>query len=66
MKYLLKAFVWLVILTFGFLLGVKLLPGFVWWKILLFFAVCYAVGQIAYKLFRLIDKRFSSKSRIDR
>lgn len=60
MKYLLKALVWLVILSVGLLLGIKLLPSFVWWHILLFIAMSYAIGQISYKLFRLIDKRFSA------
>jgi fatty-acid desaturase len=60
MRYLLKGIIWLVILSVGLLLGIKLLPGFVWWQIILFIIACYAIGHISYKLFRLIDKRFSS------
>ncbi len=60
MKYVLKGIIWLIILAAGLFLGIKLLPGFVWWQILLFVAICYGIGQISYKLFRLIDKRFPS------
>lgn len=27
-----------------------LIPGFGWWQLILFVAICYAVGQISYKL----------------
>ncbi len=60
MKYLLKGLIWVVILSVGLFSGIKLIPGFVWWQLILFAAICYAVGQISYKLFRLIDKKFAS------
>lgn len=60
MKGLLKGLVWIAILSIGLLSGIVLITGFAWWQIVLFIAICYAVGQISYKLFRLIDKRFAS------
>ena len=60
MKGLLKGLVWTAILSIGLLSGIVLITGFAWWQIVLFIAICYAVGQISYKLFRLIDKRFAS------
>ena len=60
MKSLLKGLVWATILSIGLLSGIVLITGFAWWEIVLFVAICYAAGQISYKLFRLIDKKFAS------
>ncbi len=60
MKYLLKGLIWVVILSVGLISGIKLIPGFVWWQLILFAVICCAAGQISYKLFRVIDKKFTS------
>ena len=36
MKYMVKGIVWIVLITIGLLLGLPLLIGFVWWKVLIF------------------------------
>ncbi|HCE47835.1 MAG TPA: hypothetical protein DEQ84_04130 [Prevotellaceae bacterium] len=60
MKYLFKGLIWVAILSAGLFSGIKLIPGFVWWKLILFATICYAAGQVSYKLFRVIDKKFVS------
>lgn len=61
MRNLLKGIVWIIILSLGLLLGIKLLPAFVWWQVLVFLVSCYVIGHISYQLFRLIDKSFPLK-----
>ena len=60
MVILLKGLIWGVILSVGLFSGIKLIPGFVWCQLVLFATICYAAGQISYKLFRSIDKKFAS------
>lgn len=60
MKIILKACVASITLAIGFLLGIFLLSGFVLWKTLVFAAACAVIGQLVYKLLRVIDEKFST------
>lgn len=61
MKAILKGLVALITLIIGLLLGILLLSGLVWWRVLLFALACYLVGQMVYRLLRIIDKKFSNQ-----
>jgi len=59
MRYFLKVIIWIVLIATGLLLGINLLAGFLWWKIIIFAIACYLIGHGAYKLLRLIDKYYT-------
>lgn len=61
MQKVIKAFVALITLTIGVVLGITLLSDFIWWKMLVFAGACYVIGQLVYKLLRIIDRRFSDQ-----
>lgn len=60
MKIILKALVALITVMVGGILGIALLSGYIWWKVLLFLSACYLIGHLIYGLLRVIDKNFSS------
>lgn len=61
MKVALKTLVALITIVVGCFLGIVLLSGLVWWKILVFAWACAIIGQLVYNLLRAIDKKYSSK-----
>ena len=61
MKIILKVLVALITVTVGWFLGIVLLGDLIWWKILVFAGACVVIGQLVYKLLRIIDKRYTSK-----
>lgn len=58
MKILLKTVVAIITLGLGWLLGIYLLDGAVLWKMGLFFAACWGIGQIVYAVLRAIDRQY--------
>lgn len=62
LKVLLKGVIFICSLGMGWLLGIYLLDWAVYWKVMLFYLICWGIGHIVYSLFRAIDKLFKNKS----
>lgn len=58
MNIFLKSITAILTVLIGVLLGIYLLDGWVYWKIILWGIACVAVGHMTYAILRAIDKRY--------
>lgn len=58
MRTFLKSITAILMIFIGVMLGISLLDGFVYWKMILWGLACAGVGNMTYAIFRAIDKRY--------